>query len=189
MTTSTPEPVSSADVAAAARQTLETYLPGRLAAGVGGRPALQAPTRYDEVPTSEAIRRVKRSVLAVSVPNTLGVVRHGDGTYDAIWQLSIAVMHEQTPDLPLLTAAGDYNACVRAVLLAHQSLGGLASELEWTVESNDLLSDALTPSTLGMAVCEFAVHVPQVASEVPLTGPGADGPEATEATVYTEPNW
>lgn len=165
--------ISSADVADAARATLEEHLPARLAALP--RP-LPAPTRYDEVPTFEAIRRVKRSVLAVSVPRTLGTPeRYGDGSYDAVWLLSVAVWHEQGKDLPLLTAAGDYNAAVRGTLLAHQTLGGIATQTTWTDESTDLVGDERSTLTLGLAICEFAVRVPNVANEDPLpTGDGTD---------------
>lgn len=175
--------ISSADVAAAARATLVTYLPPRLAALP--RP-LPAPTSYDAVPTFEAIRRVKRSVLAISVPRTVGSPeRFGDGTYDALWLLSVAVWHEQAADMPLLTTAGDYNAAVRATLLAHQSLGGLATQTTWTEESTDLVGDEQSTRTLGLGICEFAVRVPNVADEEPLTASGADGPTVltTDVTI------
>lgn len=174
--------ISSADVAAAARSTLVAHLPARLAALP--RP-LPVPTRFDEVPTFEAIRRVKRSVLAISVPRTLGTPeRFGDGSYDAVWLLSIAVWHEQSSTLPLLTAGGDYNAAVRGTLLEHQKLGGIASQTTWTEESTDLVGDERTNLTLGLAICEFAVRVSNVADENPLPLPdGTDGPVVQTAEV------
>lgn len=174
--------LSSADVAAAARATLKAHLPARLAAL--SRP-LPAPLRYDEVPTFDAIRRVKRSVLGISVPRTIGRPdRYGDGGYDAVWLLSVAVWHEQTSQLPLLTAAGDYNAAVRGTLLEHQTLGGIATQLTWTDESVDLVGDETSPKTLGLGICEFAVRVPNVADENPLPLPdGTDGPVVQTAEV------
>lgn len=179
--------VSAADVSAAARLTLQTYLPAVLARGLNGRPALPAPTSYAEVPTTEAIRRVKRSLLAVSVPRTLGAPeRFGDGTYDATFLLSVAVWHEQASDLPLLTAAGDYAAAVRATVLQHQSLGGLASQVVWTDESVDLVGDERSTLTLGLGICEFAVHVPQVADEQPAAAAGTEF-QSIESTVFVNP--
>jgi hypothetical protein len=181
--------VSGADLAAAARTTLQTYLPAQLAAGVSGRPALPEPTKYDEVPTFDAIRRVKRSVLAVSVPRTLSdPERFGDGSYDVVWLLSVAVWHEQKDDLPLLTAAADYVAAVRAVIVKHQTLGGIAVQSVWTGESVDLVGDEQTALTVGMGICEFAVRTPAVVDETPLPETGDDGPVVDEATVYVTPN-
>lgn len=180
--------ISGADVAAAVRVTLETHLPTALAVGVGGRPALPAPTRYDEVPTPEAIRFVKRSTLAVTAAGTMGEPeRFGDGSYDAVWSLIITVWHEQAADLPLLTAAADYVTAVRKTLLSHQNLGGLATSTSWTGESVDLVGDGLTPSVLGMGICEFAVRVPQVVDETPLVPGDPAGPTVIESTVYVNP--
>lgn len=177
--------VSGADVAAAARATLEAHLPRQLAVGVGGRKPVPAPTRYDEVPTFDAIRRVKRSTLAVSVPRTIGEPqRFGDGSYDVNWLLSVAVWHEQTDDLPLLTAAYDYVAAVRATLLSHQTLGGIASQVVWTDESVDLVGDEQSTKTLGLGICEFSVRVPGVVDETPLPEIDGDGPVVQEATVF-----
>jgi hypothetical protein len=177
--------ISAADVAAAARTTLETHLP--LALSRLARP-LPTPTSYSEVPTFEAIRFVKRSVVAVSVPNIIDQPeRFGDGSYDAVWLLSIAVWHEQAKDLPLLTAAADYVTAIRKTLLSHQNLGGLATATTWTGESVDLVGDATTPVTLGFGICEFAVRVPQVVDETPLSPDDTDGPVVTESTVYVNP--
>lgn len=136
----------------------------------------------------EAIRYVKRSTLAISVPRTIGSPeRFGDGSYDAVWLLSVAVWHEQAADLPLLTAAADYVTAIRKTLLSHQNLGGLATSTTWTEESTDLVGDGLTASTLGMGICEFAVRVPHVVDEEPLPTDGSTGPTVTESTVYVNP--
>ena len=175
--------VSGADVSAAVRTTLEAHLPDRLSRLP--RP-LPAPTSYNEVPTADAIRRVQRSVLAVSVPRIIGSPeRFGDGSYDVTWLASVAVWHEPTADLPLLTAAADYVAAIRATLLAHPSLGGLATDTVWTDESVDLLGDALTPKTLGFGVVEFAVRVPNVTADDPSDG-GA-GPTVLTTEVLVDP--
>ena len=179
--------IGAADVASAARQTLQTHLPPRLALGVSGRAALPAPTSYEMVPTLDAILRVKRSVLAVSVPRMLGTPeRFGDGSYDATFLVSVAVWHEQSPTLPILTAAADYAACVRAVMLSHQTLGGIAAQVSWTDESIDLVGDGMTALTLGLGITEFAVRVPQVADEQPLPVTGA-GISVVESTVFVNP--
>lgn len=180
--------ISAADVSAAARTTLEAHLPTALAVGVSGRPALPAPSRYDEVPTPESIRFVKRSTLAVTVAGTSGEPqRYGDGSYDAVWSLVVTVWHEQAADLPLLTAAADYVACIRKTLVSHQSLGGFATSTTWSGESIDLVGDAQTPMTLGMGVCEFAVRVPTVVDEDPLSPGGSTGRQALTSTVYVNP--
>lgn len=178
--------ISAADVSAAGSATLKAFLPRALALGVNGRPALPAPTSYSEVPTADAIRRVKRSVIAVSVPRVLSTERFGDGSYDATFLLSVAVWHEQAADLPLLTAAADYVTAIRKTILSHQSLGGIAEQTTWTDESVDLLGDGLSSISLGFGVCEFAVRVPQVVDEEPLslTGPA---PSVVESSVFVNP--
>ena len=178
--------VSAADVSAAATATLQAFLPRALALGVGGRAALPVPTSYSEVPTADAIRRVKRSVIAVSVPRVLTTERFGDGSYDATFLLSIAVWHEQAADLPLITAAADYVAAIRKTIVSHQSLGGIATQATWADESVDLLGDGLTTLSLGFGVCEFAVLVPQVVTEQPLPETGV-GVSVVESTVYVNP--
>jgi len=181
--------IGAADVAAAGRVTLETHLPLLLAAGVNGRPALPNPTSYNEVPSEDAIRRVKGSVLAVIVPGLRSTPeRRGDGTYDAEFILSVAVWHEQTTAMPLLTAAADYNACVRAALLSHRTLGDLAVDTTWLSESVDLIGDGLTSLSLGLGITEFSVRIPNVADEVPLTGIGSDGPQVITSEVEVIPD-
>jgi hypothetical protein len=177
--------VSAADVSAAARAILIAHLPARLALGVNGRAALPEPTSYAEVPTAEAVRRVKKSVLAVMVPQIIGSPeRFGDGTYDVTFLLSVAVWHEQTHDLPLLSAAADYVAAIRETLLAHPTLGGLATDATWTDESVDLVGDATSVLTLGMGICEFAVRVPNVTAPEP----GAvTGPTVLDTEVFVNP--
>lgn len=177
--------ISAADVADAARSTLETHLP--LVLSRLPRP-LPVPTSYSEVPTFEAIRYVKRSVIAVSVPRMASSPeRFGDGSYDATFLLSVAVWHEQAKDLPLLTAAADYVLAIRKTLLSHQSLGGLAQQTTWTDESVDLVGGEGTALSLGFGICEFAVRVPQVVDETPLSPDGTDGPQVVESTVYVNP--
>ncbi len=173
--------VSAADVSQAVRSTLEQHLPAQLAALP--RP-LPPPTSYAEVPTSDAVRRVQGAVLAVSVPGmTDRPRRHGDGSYDASWLLSVAVFHENTPAMPLLTAAADYAAAIRAVLLQRPQLGGLASSVQWTAESLDLVGDATSDRTLGLGVVEFTVDTPGVVSDQPAV----DGPQLQSVEVTTVP--
>lgn len=169
---------SSADVTDAVRRTLQAHLPTYLAAGVNGRAPLPEPQSYAEVPTLEAIRRVKRSVLAVSAPRTLNTERSADGSYDATWLVSVAVWHEQADDLPLLTAAGDYTACVRGVLLGHSTLGGFTNydAVTWREDSTDLVGDERSTQTLGLGITEFAVRVSDVADETPLPTVPGSGP-------------
>lgn len=174
-------PVGAADVAGAARAVLQQHLPAVLAAGL--RP-VPAPTKYDAVPTFEAIRKVNRSVLAVSVPRTIGQPRHySDGFYDITWLLSIAVWHEQTTALPLLTAASDYTAGVRETFRLHRDLGGLALELEFTGESIDLVGDERTTRTLGLGICEFAVRVPSHAETAANPTPTGPVVQTTDVTI------
>lgn len=149
--------VSTSDVGLAARATLLAHLPVHLAGLL--RP-LPVPSSYDVVPTADAIRRVQGAVCAVS-SNGLRQEpeRRGDGGHDAWFVLNIALFHQNTAEMPLLTATGDYAAAIRECVVQHPSLGGLAQSTRWTAESVDLVGDALTPSALGLAVVEFSVLV------------------------------
>jgi hypothetical protein len=165
---------SASDIGAAARLTLATNLGAHLAAL---RRPLPLPVSFDLVPTRDAIRRVHGAVCAVSVPATAAEpVRRGDGHYDATFVLSVAVFHENTDAMPLLTATGDYAAAVIECLVQRPSLGGVARNTDWLGQTIDLVGDALSPSTLGLAVVEFAVDVPVV---VDLTPPAAIRPTVT----------
>lgn len=169
---------SASDVGAAARETLLAHLGPHLAALP--RP-LPMPSSFDLVPTREAIRRVQGAACAVSVPGLAqDPRRHGDGSHDATFILSVAVFHENTPAMPLVTAAGDYIAAIRDCLIQRPSLGGFAKQTTWTTESVDLVSDALTPLTLGLGIVEFEVLVADVLNLTPPSGPG---PSVVSTTV------
>jgi hypothetical protein len=156
---------SVTDIGAAARATLVGNLAVHLAALA--RP-LPLPGSFDLVPTRDAIRRVEGAACGVSVPATSGEPRRsGDGHYDATFVLSVALFHENTSATPLLTATGDYAAAITECLVQRPSLGGVARTVDWLGQSVDLVGDALTPSTLGLAVVEFAVLVENVVDLVP----------------------
>lgn len=160
--------VSSTDVAEAARSSLSAGLGGLLP--LLTRP-LPLPTSYALVPTSDNVRRVRGTVVAVSVPGVTGSpVEAGFGAWRAAWSLVVAVFSEDTPATPVLTAPGDYAAAVRAALLADRSLGGFASDVEWVAETVDLIGDDLTPRTLGFCTVEFVVTVDDTTA--PRVGPG-----------------
>lgn len=180
--------VSMSDLATAARLTLRRHLPAYLAANqtlgedTGGAlvllPApLPVPTSYEQVPTREAIAPIQGSTIAVTVAGTKDLpVRHASGAYDADYVLSVAVFHEQTPDMPILSAASDYVACIRACLLQHRSLLGQATHLAWVAESFDLMGDGVGPLTLGLGVCEFTVKASAVVDDSARARPGPPGP-------------
>lgn len=174
--------VSMADVGIAARDTLVQHLPAYLAAFK--RP-LPEPESYELVPVEDSIRRVLSASLAVSVPGMTGPpTRHGNGVYDASFVLSVAVVHEDSLDAPILTAGGDYAACVADCLLDHRGLGGLAKGLVFQTWSWDLVGDQTSHRTLGLAVTEFAVTVRNVLSDSGRSRPGAGVP--TVLTTHPE---
>lgn len=160
--------VSGADVAAAARDSLRAGLE-RLLPHLS-RP-LPLPRSYELVPTSDNVRRVEGTVVAVSVPGLSGdPTEAGIGAWRASWSLVVAVFSQDTAQTPVLTAPADYAAAVRAALLTDRTLGGFATDLDWTGESVDLLGDELTPRTLGLALVEFTVSVDDTTD--PRFGPG-----------------
>lgn len=175
--------VSSSDVGLAARQTLVTYMPAHLA---GLSRPLPVPSSYDLVPTPDAIRRVKGAVCAVTA-NALRQEpeRKGSGAYDAWFVLNVGLFHQATPDMPLLTATGDYAAAIRQCVVQHPTLGGLADTVRWTAESADIVGDGLSPSTLGLAVVEFSVLVRGVLDMTPPVVPPATGPMSVSSTTST----
>lgn len=171
------------DVGLAARATLVARLPTHLA---GLSRPLPVPSSYDLVPTPDAIRRVKGAVCAVTA-NALRQEpeRKGTGSYDAWFTLNVGLFHQATADMPLLTATGDYAAAIRQCLVQNPTLGGLADTVRWTAESADVVGDGLTPSTLGLAVVEFAVLVRGVLDMTPPVVPPATGPTSVSSTTST----
>lgn len=151
--------VSLADVAGAARRVLQQRMPAQLGALTRRLPV---PTDYHLVPDSDHVRRVRGVALALSAAGLSQRPQRTGGTYRGVFVLSVAVIAEDSPATPLLTAAPDYAAAARACLLQSHSLGGLASDVEWTAESFDLLGDETSNRVLGLAITEFAVSVDDV---------------------------
>lgn len=146
-------PLSGADVSASVRDTLAAHLPAQLAAS--DRP-LPAPTSYEQTPIAEAIRRIVGSTVAVIVPGLNGEPeRFADG-YDLTWTVVVTVWHENTKAMPLLLAAPDYTAAIRQTLLDH--CPAVASQVEWTGESMDLLEDEQSGRLLGSGDVTFQVR-------------------------------
>lgn len=164
-----PYPLSATDVSLSVRATLIEHLPARLADSP--RP-LPEPTSYEQTPTPEAIRRIAGSTLAVIVPGLRGEPERFAEGHELTWVVNVAVWHQQTGQMSLLTAGGDYAAAVRRTLLDH--CPAVASDVDHVTESWDLMGDGLTEQTLGMSIVEFAMRTPD--SLLYATSPDTSGP-------------
>lgn len=174
-------PLGGGDVSLSVRDMLKEHLPAQLAAGPR---VLPEPTSYEQVPTEDAIRRVFGSTLAVVTRGTNSRPdRRADGTYDLIWDVVILVWHQQTPQMPLLTAAGDYAAAIRQVIGSH--CPALAQSIDYDGEDIDLVGDGLTDQTLGMAMVRATVRTGSVALFTPT--PDLSGPVVLTTDVQHNP--
>lgn len=126
------------------------------------RPLLVPFRSYNIRPTGE--RWVEDQLPACIVVNAgleSAPVRSGDGQYDAAFRVGVVAICSGRSAEESVANAQDYTAAVRAMLLQHGSLGGLASSLELAAESyTEGESDG--QRTQAGAVVEFSIVVPYI---------------------------
>lgn len=92
--------------------------------------------------------------------------RHGDGRYRAPWACGVGVFTSGRDQDSSRGLAYDYGAAIRALIVQHQSLGGLpgAGGIDWVEERYDDV-DIEEERTLGSARIVFSVWIEDVVSD------------------------
>jgi hypothetical protein len=103
----------------------------------------------------------------------------GNGTYTAVWNISIAVIVSAMDQASTNTLAKMYAAAVRSIMVQKPSLGGFAVHVVWRNESYDDLGSSEGERTFAVGVGEFDVMVENVVNKMggPRTYPSADPPD------------
>lgn len=110
-------------------------------------------------------------------------VKDGTQRYRTVWDLAIAVICSARDEPSTKSLARFYCGVVRAIMVQHRSLGGIASGLEWVDESYDEIMDEQdTARVLASGQVSFRIEVDGTVSgrggpRVPLAPiePGTDG--------------
>lgn len=177
--------VTAHDVCSAAEAILTEHLPGWAAAA-----ELKPVTTWQQVPTVQAISSAPVPAGAITSPGlTEPPTKHRD-RHEATWRIVAAVYDRGSDYTDTARRIRTWAALIRAVLVQHPRLGGLALRLDWVGEEYELVPEQ-GARTLGG--CAVAVDV-VVADVVPSTAPpGLGGPPpaptvtATRSTVTVRP--
>ncbi len=126
--------------------------------------------------------------MVVVSPGIVGdtVVKEGDGSYSAQWDLGIAIVSSARDEAATDNLRAYYGATIRAVFLQHPQIGEVGSVEEWVDESyNELPVEA--DRTVSVVQLLFRVHCEMIVeaaggTRVPLDDPYEDHehPEVTE---------
>lgn len=169
---------------AAATSTLQTWLPsylGEVERKRGLTPGWMARPRtwttrndFDKWP-----EETLPCMLLVSPGLAAEPLKDGNGRYRSVWFLGIAVIVQARNKNDVELMCGLYTAAIRAAVVQHPSLGGVAEGVDWVNERYDDL-----PSTKGRTLAAgqviFEVEVADVVS-------AHDGPAAPDPDPETPP--
>lgn len=169
--------ITADHVCAAFQATLERHLPEWLA----HLSDLSPVTEWLQLPTTQAITAAQYPTGTVVSPGLSGApVRRTRTVMDATWRV-MGTIYDRGPDhTDVQRRARTWAALMRAVLLQHRSLGGLASGLEWIGEEYGVINASNAARTFGACTVSVDVTVEDV---VPSSAPPAPGLSATGALV------
>lgn len=184
--------ITARDVEAAMRATLElwqdTYL-GELARQQGRDPhALPAIRSWNTAAEFSDFPEAQLPSAIVVAPGTASVERRATG-YAAAWAVGVAVVVSAATEADTDLLAKLYAAAVRAAVVQHGSLGGLAEHTAWESERFDdvILEPPDAERTLVAAQVRFVVTVADVTDPAggllePPPGAGRDELDPVTAT-------
>lgn len=160
--------VIGTDVEQAALNTLQTWAPEYIpwvARKVGRDPStLPLPRSWvTSVDTDRWPEEQLPSVMLVSTGLTDEPQRDGRGVYTAHFAIGLAVVVSARDRAETDELAKIYTAALRAILLQHQSLGGIADAVEWVDERYDVLPER-NRRQLAAGQVVFRIQVPNVIS-------------------------
>lgn len=135
------------------------------------------------------------TVIVVSPGLDTEPKEEGDGNYRAKWRMHVGCVVSTSDLIETNVVSKIMGAAMRAAMLQHASLGGVACGMEWSDEYYDPLPDDDTTRSLGAVALSFRIEVDEVvnwqkgpdAQYLPdpdaTTPPGSTWPEAEEVTV------
>jgi len=172
-------------------KTLQEWLPTYIAEINRnlGSTVLVEPFEYRHRPEFRTLPRNASAAILVSVPNTIGIPRIYQDAIRTNWRVEVMVYVYGTKDwqeTQALTSA--YAAAVRAAIIQHRGLNGLAQTTIWEGEEY-AEGEHSSGRTTGIAHLRFAVTVgnamnmyggppsPEFAPTGMNTGPSTEAPE------------
>lgn len=178
---------------------MPTYLP--LVEDQLGREAGQIP-----LPITYTTRRIFTKFPEDQLPTVIVVSpgldgeprEEGDGTYRAKWRMHVGCVVSTSDLIETNIVSKIMGAAMRAAILQHASLGGVACGMDWYDEYYDPLPNDDTTRSLGAVALSFRIEVDNVVNwqhgpdtaYVPdpdaTTQPGDHWPEAETVTVEIE---
>lgn len=191
-TPSAPRLVTADDLCVAAAIILDTHLLDVVRAqGWHEAPgALKPVTTWEQIPTLEALSSARYPVGAVTSPGlTSRPTRTTKRRHDATWRISVGVWDRGVSYQDTASRVRRWAAAVRATLLDHRTLGGIADGLWWAGEEYRQNPTREAARTLGGCAVSFDVDVSDVVDlTAPPDGPGT-GPVvlSTSARITTRP--
>jgi hypothetical protein len=138
--------------------------------------------------------------VVVASPGLSGPPKmEGNGSYTAIWNISITVIVSALDQASTNQLAKMYAAAVRGVMLQKSSIGGYAVHVEWRNESYTDVGTSDGERTFAVGTGQFDVMVEEVVNKMggprtypfieapdPATQPGSQWPDAQEVDVDVE---
>lgn len=169
------------DACGAVEQTLRTWLPttfDEIAAVKGVRP--DDPATWEQLPDETASTSAEYPDVIVSSPGLAAdPERHGDGTFDAIWDVIVTFQLRQTDYATTAQHTRLYATGIRTAVLQHIAEQPNVSGVEWTGEAYSRARDQQA-RTFAIGHVAFTVRLAEVlnlelrAATVPESGLNPD---------------
>ncbi len=166
--------ITADTVCSAAQGILTTHMADvATSLGLDQAPAPLGTVRaWDQVPTLEALTTANFPAGAITSPGLVTApTRRGTwGTgHDATWRLVVGIYDKGGSFNETAHRVRTWAALIRATLLLHPSLGGLASSLSWVGEEYRQITERKSSRTIGGCAVAFDVTVDNVID--PAAGP------------------
>lgn len=184
--------ITADDLCVAAAEILAEHLPAVVAA-MGWDEDSVAPlapvTTWEQVPTLEALTAAEMPAGAVTSPGLAETpTRRERGRHDAVWRISVGVYDRGDDYHETARRVRRWAAAVRATLLEHRTLNGVADGVWWRGEEYRQKPNAGAARTLGGCAVAFDVKAANVIDLGSPVSPGA-GPlvQSVHARISTRP--
>ncbi|MDI6911479.1 hypothetical protein [Nocardioides sp.] len=167
--------VTADDVCTGAETVLVAALPVLIEALGLDEPAdtkpFVMPTTWSQVPTLEALQSARFPAAAVTTTGTVGDTRESSTGVDAEWLVRVGMFDRGADYNDTAHRIRTWAALIRAGLLRHRTLGGIASGLRLAGESYRNLPQTSAARTLGGCTVDVRVKVRNIADLADLTAP------------------
>lgn len=145
--------------------------------------AIAAPKRFAVVSEFERFPEDDLPVVIVMSEQAISVERKGDGYYNAIYPLSVAVVVAAASGPTARTMAHLYGAAVRALFEHNQSIGDGITVVSWEGDGSLTVGSAKARTTVAVEE-NFTVRMTNIVSD--LAGPALAQPPEDPPTEWPE---